>query len=446
MTRALCLLCPVLFLATSAVAADKKAPETSAAAPAAPAAPKPPVLKPRFKSETIEYRVTIRPGVPEPGQTVSVEVELAEILKVPDPAYGNRKPINDANMRGILVGSPEKGRKAKRSGPFVETRKALRLKDSGTYGFTFTAPSKGVYGLYLRGDAGSAGPIDFKTAIPYGVWPLPEGQSLDTPPPPPDKEGDVLSGDLAHGRALCDERCKTDVPAALPKGKTPTFIASDFAAGLSDDQLLAQMVKEGGPKLTALERNNLLFYLHGLYSSVADFFPEAGYFLSHSFTVNEYGKKRLLETLKLKLGDEQGTATVFVAYQGDNNGNGPQLLDYDDRVARDRLKRSDKVGYLVFLTLPKEPKAKELAIAMEREPTYTIHEIRERRQRQGRSGAQQAAEELCRPGPIQRRQELAQGPARPRVEASADLSDGGGARDDVLLGRARVHRVRRGVW
>ena len=107
------------------------------------------------------------------------------------------------------------------------------------------------------------------------MWPLPEGVGHDNPPPLPAKEPVAKKGDLAHGRSLCEKRCRTDLPGAWPKKKTPSFLRSDQAASLSDTDLIKTVLKDGGPRLTNLQRNDLLCYLHSLYVPIDEFFPEA---------------------------------------------------------------------------------------------------------------------------------------------------------------------------
>ncbi len=74
----------------------------------------PPILKLDHDTATIAYRIKVRPGVPEPGTAITVEVELAQILETPDATFGRRKPINDAEITAVLVGPAGKGKKKKR--------------------------------------------------------------------------------------------------------------------------------------------------------------------------------------------------------------------------------------------------------------------------------------------------------------------------------------------
>ncbi len=370
------------------VATAQTEPPTKAAPAPAAVAPAPPRCQTeRHKVGKIEYRLFVKPCAPKPGAAMEIEAELSEILEFPDPTWGTRKPLADADLRAILVNvddaKPAKAKKVKKSAPVRLGRAAVRLGDPGRYGFTFSA-DEGVYAVHLRGTSKTAGAISGGTVVSFGVWPLPEGFDRNNPPPLTGDEPALEIGDMQNGRNICAERCRTDLPAALPKGKPPTFLRSDFAAGLSDDELIKAVLNEG-PKLYSLERNDLLYYLRSLHWGVREFYPEASTMVSKQFTINEHGQKRLNETLGTSFAADELTARVFVPYQVE--GEVPPMVDYDDRVTRDRLKRSAKLGYLLFLSIPKEQKAYELALALGREPTYEILGIAAR----DASGARDAA-------------------------------------------------------
>lgn len=338
----------------------------------APTAPKPPIRKLEHNGGKVGYRVKVRPGVPEANATFTLEIELAELLDKPHPTFGKRRPLDEADLQVVLV-APAADAKAKKrpaSASWAEAHVAVRLADSGTYGVTFTPPTAGVYGLYLRGNS-AAGVLDYATAFPVGLWPLPETTEFAAMPSP----APVLQlGDAMHGKALCEARCKKDVAAAGLQGQAPTYLASEFAAALDDRGLLTAMLAPGG-SLSAMERANLVYYLRSLHLPVQDFFPNAAHVLTNSFTINQYGKERLADTAGLKLTDDESTATVFVIYKSDTPTPSPMLINYDDRVARDRLKKGNKIGYLVFLSLKGDNKGKELGIAMGLEPTYPIEKL-----------------------------------------------------------------------
>src|SRR5262249_11012316 len=106
------------------------------------------------QSQKLGYRVKVRPGVPDAGATVSLEIELAELLATAHPVYGKRRPLDDAQLRVILV-APTDPKAKKKTTAWAEAHKAVKLPDAGTYGVSFTAPTAGIYGLYLRGTTGA---------------------------------------------------------------------------------------------------------------------------------------------------------------------------------------------------------------------------------------------------------------------------------------------------
>lgn len=365
-SRLILALCILGANTTVAQAQPKRAPTT------------PPVIKISHESERITYRLTIRPGVPAPGTTVSVDISLAEILAVADPTYGNRKPINDGELTVFLVGPPppapadgkKKSKAMREPAPWIDVRVATKLPDAGAYGVTFTAPAEGIYGLHVTGATATAGDVDFSTTLTYGIWPLPEGS--EPPPVPVSGVPQATDGNLVNGKLVCDKLCQKNLPNALPAGASPDFLASPFAAGHTEEKLLTEIIGDEASRLTTMEKTDLLFYLHTLHVSIQELFPEAAAYMAPVYTINEHGLERLDETAKIKLDEAGATGQVFVVYKGAKDGPMPRLIDFKDRVARDMLKKDDRLGYVVFCELPGESQSKELAIAMGPEPTYPI--------------------------------------------------------------------------
>ena len=64
---------------------------------------KPVKLRHEVETESVDFRVTVTPGVPAVGETVKVEISVSQILPETDAIYGNRKPLGDAELTGILV-------------------------------------------------------------------------------------------------------------------------------------------------------------------------------------------------------------------------------------------------------------------------------------------------------------------------------------------------------
>lgn len=358
----------------SAAAPPADATANNAAKTKAAVPPKPPHLKLRHQSATLGYRVSVKPGIPDPGTTVIIEVDLVELLEDPHPRFGTRRPIDDATLHAVLVG-PAKGKGKRGAGDWAQAHRAIKLEDAGAYGLSFTPPLAGLYGLYLRGQAGAAGPIDCVMKLSFGAWPMPEGEA----PALPSRLPTMSAGDLTHGRTLCQKHCRTDVAGARPQARAPEFLPSGLAAALGDDALLTEVLtKKRRRTLDPIEKSDLLLYLRGLHWSVRDFFAEATAFMAHAFTINDHGRERLKETAGLNLRDDEATATVFVVYKGGTADGTPILVDFTDRVARDSLKKEQRLGYLLFVTVPGETKAFELGIALNREPSYVISQLRAR--------------------------------------------------------------------
>lgn len=351
-------------------------------------APRPPVIKLRHSTETLSYRISIRPGVPDIQEAFSVELELAKVLNPPDPIFGSRQPIDNAEIYAVLLethasASMPSARMIGNS--YVAGRKGIRLGDAGTYGFSFLVSKPGIYSLHVRGNIEKIGPVQYATILPVATWPLPQGMSFDKPFPFPKKKPPLEPGDLLAGRVLCKQHCRKDLAQTSPKGKTPTFLQSDFALGLGDQDLVQAMLLPQGLPLTKLQHANLLYYLRSLHWNVADFFPEATAFLAHAFTINQYGLNRLWESIGLKLDDKNRTHTILAVYGSGQSTkkakqqNSPQLIAFSDRVGRDRyLKPANRLGYLFFVRLTNEPKAQELVLALGKPPVYPILAIRAR--------------------------------------------------------------------
>lgn len=327
------------------------------------AKPKPPLQRLRQTTDGFAYEVEIKPGVPEPGETVSLELDVAKILETPHPRYGDRRPVENANVVITVVGPTPEGKNER----WVDARQAVALSDPGNFGATFTAAAKGVYAAYIQGESKRAGRFGHSFALPYGVWPVPEDTELpaipETPPQP-------VPGDLAGGKNLCAQYCRTDVAAARPRGETPEFLQSAVAAAQTDAALLKTMAGDSLKQLSRPERINLLYYLRNLHMGVADFFPKATAYMAHPFTIDDYGRSRL-EDAGYPVDDADKTGTVFIVYGDGDAVKRPKLIDYDDTIARDRLDKKNRLGYIVFSELEHDAVA-ELAIVMDREPKYGI--------------------------------------------------------------------------
>ena len=342
----------------------------SDAADQSPTAP-PPMLRKTvdddLRGEEVEYRFKLFPAVVQPGKTVTVRVTIATQKQHHDANFGRRRSITGLRANAILV-APN-GRKQ-----WHAVRTVLALRDPGNYGFTFTVPEKkGIYGLYLVGRGDAVGSIKSSLPLSVGIWPIPVGEPL---PKAPGKLPEPMGGDLAHGQALCKKYCQPDGPLALDggQGSSGGLKALDSAAALTtgDDKLVAAVVgKAAESSLKPLERIDLVYYLNTLFFQIRHFFPKSSHYFAHDFTIGQHGKTRLKDTAGIALDVESERGTVLVVYGGRDRGERPILIDYDDRLSRDRLDRQNKLGYLVF-TRNSNTALYEVALALSVEPQYKI--------------------------------------------------------------------------
>ena len=329
---------------------------------------RPATIRHHQTTETLDYRVRINPGVAAVGKSTIIQVTLSQVLNKKDAALGNLKPINDAKLTGVLVSPGKKGQ-------FL-ARRAITLRDAGTYGMTFTSDTEGVHALYVTGSSAEAGNIEFSIPVSFGVWPIAEDVKL---PNKPRRAPVATTGDIRHGESLCYNYCKKDLDFALPQADTPRFLSSGFAASKTRDELLTAVVGRSTlSRLSPMQKNDLSFYLNDLFMAVKGFFPDAGVVMPAELTINEYGLERLDESLGLKLSPEEQTNTVFVVYRAKDSVDHPSLISFEDRVERGNLKRKDKLGYVVFMKDSKDARFYEVGVALGLEPSYPIVAVKTR--------------------------------------------------------------------
>jgi hypothetical protein len=321
----------------------------------------PAILPVNGEAEGVVYRFKMRPGVPKPGETLTVQLSLTEKQDKPHPTYGLSRPMAGANLQATLV-APD--------GRWSDARVGLALRDAGAYGFTFTAQTEGIYSLFLSG-VWEGKRLGHHIAVPIGQWPIPENVQL---PPLPKKPPTPTPADLVHGRALCANVCRTDLVAGLPPAKPPEFLDSAFATALGDDALLRAVGNDQVGGLDEVAHHDLVTYLRGLHVPVRELVPAAAAYMAAELTIDKHGLRRLAETAKLELGEEQATGTVFIVFRG-VGGSAARIVDFADRVARAELKVADKLGYVIFVHVPGRKEAHELGLALGLEPTYEIKGI-----------------------------------------------------------------------
>ena len=101
------------------------------------------------------YVLAVRPGEPKAGEPVELFFKISEILPIPDPAYGDRKPLENGKLRVRVSG-----------GGLDRTFEVHELADAGTYGAHFTAAGTGVYRLGVeRVDGRRTQQVEFQLGV-----------------------------------------------------------------------------------------------------------------------------------------------------------------------------------------------------------------------------------------------------------------------------------------
>lgn len=131
-------------------------------------------------------RITLRPGAPEVKAVEEVKLDVAEVLAVPDPSYGEFKPIANANLVATVtfVDAPtaEKPESKKLKGallppPPAASYRLHALDDVGVYGFHFTLLQAGNYRVVIEGKDAKGRKISGSFDVYPGVWPPPDWDS-----------------------------------------------------------------------------------------------------------------------------------------------------------------------------------------------------------------------------------------------------------------------------
>ena len=152
----------------SAVAAPAPAPSPT---PAFPKAKLPPPAESVLAIKQGDYRtrITVRPGEPQPGRLVELQVDMAELRDPPDPTYGDEAPIENALMALTFSGSGNK------------VKLYLRpLGDTGSYGVHWTPQAKGLWTATLAPMAGPGPSSSFEIGVGVPMPASAQGQEVQT--------------------------------------------------------------------------------------------------------------------------------------------------------------------------------------------------------------------------------------------------------------------------
>lgn len=106
-----------------------------------------------------QYIFSVRPGRPAPGTPVEFEWRIQEILHIPDPFLGDRKPAAPVRLIATI------------SGPGGSSRHVVHPLDApGTFGLHFTPAKAGAYDIQLARADGKRG-HDLKSIAWVGMEP-----------------------------------------------------------------------------------------------------------------------------------------------------------------------------------------------------------------------------------------------------------------------------------
>jgi hypothetical protein len=117
------------------------------------------------KAGELEFSVVMKPGIPDPDQVTEVMIQANAIPKTPHPRYGNRVPLEDANL--VVEATNPAGELV---GRFLAHAMPLA---NGKYGLHITPRQEGLYSLAIRGTSADGKALSADLKLPVKVWPLP---------------------------------------------------------------------------------------------------------------------------------------------------------------------------------------------------------------------------------------------------------------------------------
>ncbi len=102
-----------------------------------------------------------------------------------------------------------------------------------------------------------------------------------------------------------------------------------------------------------LELNDVIAYVRTLHPKVGQFFPEAKWFLASRYEIDSNGSGRMAKAFKRAVAPDELKNTVFTVFRAmelAENLGAPRLVDQEPQKLA-RLKKKDRIGYLVFMKL-----------------------------------------------------------------------------------------------
>jgi len=185
----------------------------------------------------------------------------------------------------------------------------------------------------------------------------------------------VLRGDATHGAALFRTECAachgpdgrgTETWRKALEGKPrlgtlPDLTDGAFLAQRSDAEL-RKAIRSGVTRdraipghafrgLSTLDAWDLVEWLRRDSLPVDAFFPGAAKFTAKDFAIDDYGKQRLAEKLKVQLAQDEASVVVLTVYRGERANGAPVRLVPWRPVDLDLLSAKDRLGFLSFVEL-----------------------------------------------------------------------------------------------
>lgn len=162
---------PVLTLAFAAFAAAVATPAVAQPFADGPdekkeVAPRPASRTWSVKSGKFAFTFDFKPGIPKPNEMTEVRIFATAIPPKPDPRYGNRIPLGDAQFTIEAVNPAGESVGRFRAHAFPLQR--------GRYGVHMTPTQEGLYELILSGKTADGKKLKARLKLPVDVWPLPK--------------------------------------------------------------------------------------------------------------------------------------------------------------------------------------------------------------------------------------------------------------------------------
>ena len=172
------------------------------------------------------YQVHVRPGEPKPGTPIELFLRVNELLPIPDPALGDRRPLEGGRLLVTVKGNGSS-----------RTYRTHALLDAGTYGTHFTVDAPGLYDLAIE-RLGARRPERFEVRLGVGT----ETPGIATPEAGPrrrDRDG-VVEGIEMVGVAGPDDATIAGVMDELGR----RWMELDRLAGSEDAAEALRAVRE----------------------------------------------------------------------------------------------------------------------------------------------------------------------------------------------------------